>query len=69
MAIIILININVLNIVVVIKRNAYIIGTSVPLSIFPLEAIVAIRRIEVVSSAIVSCIIVVIVLVEVLVKF
>lgn len=62
MAIIILIDISILNVViVVISKNASIIQSSVPLSFFPLEAIVGIRRIEVFSSvSFISCIVVVI---------
>ena len=66
MAIIILIDICILNIVVVIVgKNSSIIWMGVPLLILPLEAIIAIRRIEVVPSAIISCIVVIIGSIEV----
>ncbi len=61
MTIVILIDINILNVVafVVVSRNTSIIQACVPLLILSLKAIATIRRIEVVSPIIVSCIIVV----------
>lgn len=54
MTIVILFDIYILNVVVVVvSRNASIIWTRTPLSVLSLEAIILIRRIEVVSSIIV----------------
>ena len=66
MTIVILTNICILNVVVVVvDMNASIIWMGIPLLVFPLEAIITIKRVEVVSSIIVSYIFVVIILVEV----
>ena len=67
MAIIILIDISIMNIVVVISRNDSIIQMGVPLLVQPLEAIIMVRRVEVFPSTIVSCIFVIIVPIDVLV--
>ena len=65
MNIMLLINICILNVVVVFRKNASIIQTGVPLLVFPLEAIIIIRRDEFVPFIVVSYIVVVIVPIEV----